>query len=475
MAKANNGTYDCVVIGGGPGGYVAAIRAAQLGLKTAIVDKREVLGGTCLNVGCIPSKALLDSSEFFARIRHDAKEHGITVGEPELDLPAMMKRKDAIVAQLTGGVGSLMKSNKVDTFRGTASLASANSVSVQLHDGGRAELDAKNVVLATGSVSAELPFLPFDGTRVVSSTEALSFDAVPEHLVVIGAGAIGLELGSVWSRLGSQVTVVELMPQILPGFDARAATLLRRELKRQGLTILTDTKIAEADVGKRSVKLKGTDAKDRELELEGDVVLVAVGRRPYTEGLGLDTLGLTMQDRGRVTVDESYRTSVQGVYAIGDIIHGPMLAHKAEDEGIAVAEIIGTGHGEVNYDAIPGVVYTWPELASVGKTQEQLDEAGVDYRSGEFMFRPNGRALAMGATAGSVKILAEERTDRVLGVHIVGPWASDLIAEATVVMEFGGSAEDIARTVHAHPTLTEVVKEAALAVDGRSIHAPRKR
>jgi dihydrolipoamide dehydrogenase len=368
-----------------------------------------------------------------------------------------------------------MKSNKVDTFRGTASLASPHTVSVDLHDGGQTELEAKHVILATGSVPAELPFLPFDGKRVVSSTEALAFDAVPERLIVVGAGAIGLELGSVWSRLGSDVTVVELMPQILPGFDARAATLLRRELKRQGLTIHTDTKIADADVGKSAVTLKGTDAKDKELQLEGEVVLVAVGRRPYTTGLGLETVGLSLGERGRVDVDDSYRTSLEGVYAIGDIINGPMLAHKAEDEGIAVAEIIANGHGEVNYDAIPGVVYTWPELASVGKTQEQLDEMGVSYRAGEFMFRPNGRALAMGATAGSVKILAEEDTDRVLGVHIVGPWASDLIAEATTVMEFAGSSEDIARTVHAHPTLTEVVKEAALAVDGRSIHAPRKR
>lgn len=465
--------FDVVVIGSGPGGYVAAIRAAQLGLAAAIVEKEPAFGGTCLNIGCIPSKALLDSSELFQKIHAEARLHGIKVDAPGLDLSVMMKRKESIVGQLTNGVAGLLKQNKVLQFRGHGRLAGNGIVEVRSGSGASPErIAARNIIIATGSVSAELPSLPTDGKAIVTSTEALSFSQVPEHLLVVGAGAIGLELGSVWSRLGSKVDVIELMPQVLPGWDAKTARTLSRVLQKQGLQIHLSTKISAAKVTKKGVQLEAEDKAGKKIAFEGSVVLVAVGRKPYTEGLGLSEAAVEVDGRGRVTVDDRFRTTVPGVYAIGDVIRGPMLAHKAEDEGIAVAELIAGKAGHVSYDTIPGVVYTWPEVATVGKSEEQLAEAGTAYSAGEFMFRANGRALAAEATEGSVKILSDAKTDRVLGAHIIGPWASDLIGEVVAVMEFGGSAEDIARTVHAHPTLSEVVREAALAVDRRSIHAP---
>jgi dihydrolipoamide dehydrogenase len=467
--------HDLIIIGGGPGGYVAALRAAQLGLSTALIEKRSTLGGTCLNVGCIPAKALLDSSEFFSRIRDNSSDHGISVGDLSIDIVTMQKRKQAVVDRLTAGIATLMKKRKVAVVMGIASLEGPGRVSVS--DGSGAishRLEAASVVLATGSVPTQLPFLPFDGTTVVTSTEALTFDTVPEKLVVVGAGAIGLELGSAWSRFGSDVTVVELMETILPGWDAELSATLARELRKQKITLRLGhsvTGMSGAKGNKKAQVLVKTPKKE-EIKLEADRVLVAVGRRPYYDGVGIEKLGVTVSaSDGRIEVDRSYRTSAEGVYAIGDLIHGPMLAHKAEEEGVAVAEIIAGGSATVNYEAIPGVVYTWPECATVGRSEEELGAAGIKYRSGSFSFRANGRALAMGSDAGSVKILSDAGTDAVLGVHIVGPWASDLISEAVTVMEFGGSAEDIARSVHAHPTLSEAIKEAAMAVDGWSIHS----
>ena len=471
MAAAS---FDVIVIGSGPGGYFAAIRAAQLGMKTAVVEKSSTFGGTCLNIGCIPSKALLDSSELYQKIGSEAAIHGIKTGEVTLDLSALMKGKDKGVSQLTGGVATLLKGNVITTYRGIGRLRGQGRVEVAPSGGSGTteELTAEHIILASGSVSAELPNLPFDGKQIVSSTEALSLPKVPEKMVVVGGGAIGLELGSVWSRLGASVQVVELMPQILPGWDAGIARSLERSLTRQGIKIATETKITAVKQTKKGVALTAVDKSDKETSFEADVVLVAVGRRAYTDGLGLADAGVRTDDRGRIEIDERYRTSLEGVYAIGDAVRGPMLAHKAEDEGMAVAELIAGKAGHVNHDAIPGVVYTWPEAASVGKTEEQLKSDGVAYRAGSFIFRANGRALAAESTEGFVKVLADERTDRVLGVHILGPWASDLIGEAVSVMEFSGSAEDIARTVHAHPTLTEVLREAALDVDRRAIHAP---
>ena len=462
--------YDVLVLGSGPGGYVAALRAAQLGLSTAIVEKRETLGGTCLNVGCIPSKALLDSSELYARTKGELADHGITVSAPRIDLKQMHARKQSVVDKMVGGLGGLMKGRKVEVIRGTAKLAGADSVTVTGDDGERT-LSADSIVLATGSVPIELPFLKFDGSTVVSSTEALEFDSIPDELVVVGAGAIGLELGSVWARLGAHVTVVEIMKDVLPGWDAQVSKTMRRELGKQGIEFKLGHKVTGL-TGTKKKKVTVEDPDGNKLELPADKVLVAVGRRPYYDGLGAEELGITTEERSkRIVVDEHFQTSVPGVYALGDLIHGPMLAHKAEDEGVAVAEIIAGESGHVNYDTIPGVVYTWPEAACVGQTEEQLKEAGVAYEKGSFNFAANGRALAMTAGAGFVKILADKDTDRVLGAHIVGPWASDLISEIVTVMEFGGSAEDIARTVHAHPTLTEAVKEAALAVGKRALHS----
>lgn len=464
-------TYDLIVLGGGPGGYVAAIRASQLGLKTALVEKRDTLGGTCLNVGCIPSKALLDSSEFWARTAGEAATHGISVSGLKLDLATMHQRKDGIVRKLTGGVSMLMKANKVDVHTGTGWVIDAETVEVRSAGKGKnVTLKCRNLLLATGSVPVELPFLPFDGKVVVDSTGALAFEKVPDHLVVVGGGVIGLELGSVWARLGSKVTVVEVLPEIMAGWDGQIAKTMRRELGKQGIEFMLKTRVTGVAVKRGKAVLTAQDSAEKELEIAGDRVLVAVGRRPYLEEGNLETLALEMKDR-RISVNGRYATSLDGVWAIGDIIHGPMLAHKAEDEGMAAAECIAGRAGHVNYGAIPNVIYTWPEAASVGPTEEQLKEQGVPYRAGTFPFAANGRALAMDATAGFVKILAHAESDTVLAAHMVGPWVSDLIGEVVTTMEYGGSAEDIARSTHAHPTLSEVVKEAALGVDGRMIHA----
>lgn len=469
--------FDVAVIGAGPGGYVAALRAAQLGLRTALVEKCDTFGGICLNVGCIPSKALLESSHQYARITKSAGRHGIVVGDVHLDLPVMMARKDKIVSTLTSGISTLLKANKVATYHGQGSLRSPHEVAVEADGKTLAVLNAQNIILATGSVPAPLRSLPFDHELIVDSTDALVFDAVPEKLIVVGGGAVGLELASVWARLGTQVTVVELMEQLLPGCDTQISRLLERSISKQGLNVLTGSSVEHCErvEGKAQVTVKAPE--NRTVELTADKILVAVGRRPCTSGLGLENVGLTTDPQsGRILVDERLMTNIGSVYAIGDIIGGPMLAHKAEAEAIAVAEIIAGKPGQVNYETIAGVVYTRPEVAVVGKTEDQLRKAGIMYDAGVFHFRANGRALAADSSEGFVKILADRRSDRVLGVHMIGPSVSELIAQAVEVMEFGGSAEDIARTVHAHPTLSEVVQEAALAVGNRSIHSvPKKR
>ena len=467
--------YDVVVIGSGPGGYVAALRASQLGLRAALVETCDTFGGTCLNVGCIPSKALLESSHRFAEIKKNAGRHGIVVGEVRLDFPAMMGRKDQIVAGLTGGVAALLKANQVTTFRGDGSLRSAHEVAVEADGKAPEVLKTRRVLLATGSTPASLPNLSFDHELIVDSTDALSFDAVPEKLVVVGGGAVGLELASVWARLGAGVTVVELMDHLLPGCDNQISRLLERVLSKQGVKALTGSSVdsCERTNGRGKVTVKNPDGSSE--ELIADKVLVAAGRRPYTAGLGLEQIGVTTDAKsGCVGVDERFMTNIEGVYAIGDVIGGAMLAHKAEAEGVAAAEIIAGKPGQVNYDAIANVVYTWPEVAVVGKNEDQLKQAQIEYDAGVFHFRANGRALAADSSDGFVKVLADKGTDRVLGVHMIGPSASELIAEAVGAIEFGGSAEDIARTVHAHPTLSEVVMEAALAVGSRSIHSVPK-
>ncbi len=467
---AQDKQYDVVVIGAGPGGYTAAIRASQLGLKCAIVEKWKTLGGTCLNIGCIPSKALLDSSELYDKMKNEAKEHGFEVGEIGMNLDTMIKRKNKIVKRLTTGVAGLMKKNKVDVYKGRGSIAAAHEVEVAGEDGTQ-KLSAKSIIIATGSVPTELPFLPFDGETVVSSEHALDFTEVPKRLLIVGAGIIGLEMASVWSRLGSEVTIVEILPEALAGWDRGTAKAAQKEFAKQGLNFRFETKVTGMEKGKNGVVLKAEDKDGKEVTFDGDKILVAVGRSPYTKDLGLDTAGVKMAENGKqVEIDDEFRTNVDGVYAIGDVVRGAMLAHKAEEEAVAVAEIIAGHKGHVNYDAIPNVVYTWPEVAAVGRTEEQLKDEGIPYKSGQFPFQANGRALAMNASFGFVKILAHEETDRVLGVHIVGPWASDLIAEAVSILEFGGSAEDIARMSHAHPTLPEAFREAALAVDNRTLN-----
>ncbi len=463
-------TFDLVIIGSGPGGYVCAIRAAQLGLRTALVEQYKELGGTCLNVGCIPSKALLESSEFFEAARERASDHGVVVTDVGLDLPQMMARKAGIVTELTDGVAMLMKKNKVTVVTGRGVVTAPGKVTVH-GDDGETTLETTNICLAMGSVPVELPFLPFDGERVVSSTEALEFSAVPKSLVVIGAGAVGLELGSVWRRLGAEVTVVEMLPTITPFADRQMAKTLQRALADQGMDFRLETRVTAGKVLKKNVKLTVEDAKGATEELTCDTVLVAVGRRPNTATAGLEAVGVALDDRGRVAVDDHFRTNVEGIYAIGDLVRGPMLAHKAEDEGVALAEQLAGMPGHVNYDVIPNVVYTEPELAMVGRTEAELKEAGIAFATGRFMFRANGRAKGMGLLDGMVKILADQTTDEILGVHMVGPRVSELIAEAAVAMEFRASAEDLARTCHAHPTLSEVVKEAALAVDKRALHS----
>ena len=456
--------YELVVIGGGPGGYVAAIRAAQLGMKVACVDDNASAGGTCLRIGCIPSKALLESSERFISATAHGEEHGI-IGTVGLDLGRMMKRKDKVVKTLTGGVNSLLKKNGVAHLKGRGSLLAANRVRVATADE-NTEITADRVLVATGSVPASLPGLELDGDRIGSSTEALAYDEVPKHLVVIGAGYIGLELGSVWNRLGSKVTVLEYLDRILPGMDGEIAAAAHQVFSRQGLEFRLGAKVTGVRTEGDSCRVEVDDQEP----LECDRVLVAVGRQPASDGLGLADLGVKIDDRGFIEVDAHYKTSVDGVFAIGDVIGGAMLAHKAEEEGIACVEQLAGIPGHVNYDAIPGVVYTDPEIASVGKTEEELVAEGVEFRKGSFPFRGNGRARAVGSVEGHAKILAHAETDRLLGVHIIGPHAGDLIAEAVAAIEFGASAEDLARTSHAHPTLAEVLKEAALAVDERAIH-----
>lgn len=463
--------YDLVVIGSGPGGYVCAIRAAQLGMKVACVEKRATLGGTCLNIGCIPSKALLQASEKFEEANHGLGTFGVKVGKVELDLKGMMGHKDKVVGDNVNGVAFLFKKNKIDWIKGTARIAGAGKVEVAANGGGTSTLATKNIVIATGSDVMPLPGVTIDEQRIVSSTGALSLPEVPKQMIVIGGGYIGLEMGSVWQRLGAKVTVVEFLDRILPGMDGEVSKQMQRILGKQGVAFKLGMKVTGAKLTNKGVDVTIEPTKGGAAEtLTADVVLVAIGRRPYVDGLGLKEAGVALDDRGRVKTDAHFATNVPGIYAIGDVIAGPMLAHKAEDEGVAVAEILAGQAGHVNYEAIPGVVYTWPEVASVGKTEEQLKQEGVEYRAGKFPFTANGRARAMASTEGFVKVLADKTTDRVLGVHIVGPDAGHLIAELGLAMEFGASAEDIARTCHAHPTLSEAVKEAALAVEGRPIH-----
>ncbi len=463
-------TYDLVVIGSGPGGYVCAIRAAQLGLRTAVVEKDKTFGGTCLNIGCIPSKALLHASELYEEAGHGFARMGIKVGAPALDLAAMMKFKDEGVDGNVKGVAYLLKKNKIDSFQGIGRIAAAGKVEVMAADGKKEIVEAKSIVIATGSDVARLKGIAIDEKRIVSSTGALVLAKVPEKLLVVGAGVIGLELGSVWRRLGSQVQVVEFLDRILPGMDLDVARNFQRVLQKQGIAFKLSSKVTAIDAAGARLKASVEPAAGGTPEtIEADVVLIAIGRVPYTQGLGLDAAGVKLDERGRVAVDTHFTTNVPGVYAIGDVIAGPMLAHKAEDEGVAVAEIIAGRAGHVNYDVIPNVIYTFPEVASVGKSEEELKAAGIAYNAGKFPFTANGRAKVNLQTDGFVKILADAKTDRVLGVHIVGPDAGNMIAEAAVAMELGASSEDIARTCHPHPTLTEAVKEAAMAVEKRAI------
>ena len=465
-------SYDLVVIGTGPGGYVCAIRAAQLGMKVAVVEKRKTHGGTCLNIGCIPSKALLHASEMFDLAGHDFSALGIVVGKPTLDLKAMMKHKIDTVDANVSGVGFLLKKNKVESFTGLGTISAPGKVDVKAEDGKVTTLETKNIVIATGSDIASPPGVDvkFDEKVIVSSTGALTLEKVPAKLIVIGAGVIGLEMGSVWRRLGAQVTVVEYLDRILPGMDNEVAKQFQRILEKQGFEFKLSSKVTKIEKkGKGAAVTFEPVAGGAAVTLESDVVLVATGRRPYTDGLGLEAVGVAM-DRGRIVIDNHFATNVKGIYAIGDVVRGPMLAHKAEDEGVAVAEILAGQHGHVNYDVIPGVVYTMPEIAAIGKTEEELKAAGIAYKVGKFPFTANGRARAMRHTDGFVKVLADATTDRVLGVHIIGISAGELIAECAVLMEFGGSSEDLARTCHAHPTISEAVKEAAMAVEKRQIH-----
>lgn len=461
--------FDVIVIGSGPGGYVGAIRAAQLGLNTAIIEKDSTFGGTCLNVGCIPSKALLESSEHFAQAQHDFADHGINVGKVNMDVAKMLARKDKIVKDSTNGIAFLFKKNKITSFTGMGKVKSAQEVEVTGADGTKQILTANAIILATGSVPNELPHLKFDGETVVSSTEALSFKDVPESLVVVGGGVIGLELGSVWQRLGAKVSVIEFAPRLCPTMDQQVSKKLQQILKKQGMEFVMESKVTGIKKTKGGAEVEFESLKDGEKKsILAEKVLVATGRRPFSDGLGLEEVGVVKDQRGFVQVDEHYQTSVPGIFAIGDLIPGPMLAHKAEEEGVAVAEILAGLPGHVNYHTVPSVIYTEPEVAAVGYTEEQLKEQGVPYKVGQFPFTPNGRARAMGQTDGFVKILAHAETDEVLGVHMIGPKVSELIAETVMAMEFSASSEDIARSFHAHPTLAEVIREAALAVDGRA-------
>jgi dihydrolipoamide dehydrogenase len=461
--------FDVVIIGSGPGGYVTAIRAGQLGLKTAIIEKDKELGGTCLNVGCIPSKALLTSSDHFVFAKKEAAKHGIVIENATVDLNKMQQRKDKVVRTMNSGVRALMKTNKVTTFEGLGSIAAPGKVSVKGSDGNNQEVEAKNIIIATGSVPAELPFAKFDGKTIVSSTEALTFTEPPKKFLVIGAGAIGLELGSVWNRLGSEVTILEFLPRIAIGFDLELSNLLQRSLTAQGITFHLETKVSAIKVNNGRPTATATKGNE-ELKFDADNVLVSVGRKPFTDSLGADKVGVEFDEKKRIKVDKHFKTNIDGIYAIGDVIAGPMLAHKASEEGIACVEGIAGKDGHINYDAIAGIIYTNPELAGVGLTEEQAKEKGIDYRVGRFPFRATGRAVANEDLEGVAKFIADAKTDRILGAHILQHAASELIAEAVSVIEFGGSSEDIGRTTHAHPTLSEAVKEAALNVEKRALH-----
>ncbi|WHS31931.1 dihydrolipoyl dehydrogenase [Brucella sp. NM4] len=466
-------SYDVVVIGTGPGGYVAAIKAAQLGLSVAVVEKRKTFGGTCLNVGCIPSKALLHASEVFAEAGHSFDTLGVEVGKPKLNLEKMLAHKDATVKSNTSGVEFLFKKNKITPYIGTGKIVAKGKVSVTAEDGKVEEIEAKNIIIATGSDVAGIPGVKvdIDEKTIVSSTGALSFDKVPGHLVVVGGGVIGLELGSVWARLGAKVTVVEYLDKVLGAMDGEVSKQFQRLLEKQGIAFKLSAKVTGVEKSGKGAKVTFEPVKGGDAEvLEADAVLISTGRRPYTDGLGLQEAGVTVDERGRVAIDDHWRTNVEGIYAIGDVVQGPMLAHKAEDEGIAVAEIIAGQAGHVNFDVIPSVVYTQPEVASVGKTEEELKAAGVEYKVGKFPFTANGRARAMLHTDGFVKILADKATDRVLGAHILGYNAGEMIHELAVLMEFGGSSEDLARTCHAHPTMSEAVRRSALATFAKPIH-----
>lgn len=463
--------YDVVIIGSGPGGYVAAIRAAQLGKKTALIERYNTLGGTCLNVGCIPSKALLDSSEHYHKAKEQFAEHGIQLNNLKVDMPQMIKRKREVVEQTVGGIDFLMKKNKVTVYHGHGSFADRSTITIAKDDGSEEKISGDKVIIATGSKPATLPFITIDKKRVITSTEALELEKVPKSMVVIGGGVIGLELGSVYARLGTEVTVVEYMDAIIPTMDRVLGKELMRSMKKLGVKFLLSHKVKEVSATTRSVTVKADDKKGDEVELKAEFCLVSVGRKPYTDKLGLENVGVKTDDRGRIEVNEHLETSVAGIYAIGDVIKGAMLAHKAEEEGMFVAEVIAGQKPHINYLLIPNVVYTWPEVAAVGYTEEELKEKNIPYKSGSFPFKASGRARASMDTDGLVKVLAHKETDEILGVHMVGPRCADMIAEAVVAMEFRASAEDIARMSHAHPTFTESFKEAALAAtDNRALH-----
>ena len=463
--------FDVTVIGSGPGGYVAAIRAAQLGFKTALIEKYSTLGGTCLNVGCIPSKALLDSSEHFHNAAHNFENHGIIIDAPKADLGRMIARKNEVVEMTTKGINFLMDKNKVTVFEGLGSFESATKIKISKKDGSSESIESKYTIIATGSKPSNLPFITLDKERIITSTEALNLKEIPKHLVVIGGGVIGLELGSVYLRLGSQVTVVEFMDKIIPTMDGALSKELTKVLKKQGMKFMLSTGVQSVERNGDSVKVTAKDKKGEEVSVEGDYVLVSVGRKPYTEGLGLENAGVDLDERGRVKVNDHLQTNVANIYAIGDVVKGAMLAHKAEEEGVFVAETLAGQKPHINYNLIPGVVYTWPEVAGVGKTEEQLKEEGAAYKVGSFPMRALGRSRASGDIDGLIKVLADEKTDEILGVHMIGARAADMIAEAVIAMEFRASAEDIARSSHAHPTFTEAIKEACLDATGkRSIH-----
>ena len=470
--KKHQMKYDIIVIGSGPGGYIAAIRASQLGKKVAIIEKYSTLGGTCLNVGCIPSKALLDSSHHFYDAVHHFEEHGISVEKPSFDFTKMVARKASVVETTTGGIKYLMDKNNIDVFEGLGSFEDATHVKIAKNDGSSEVIEGTNIIIATGSKPSNLPFINIDKERVITSTEALKLKEVPKHLLVIGGGVIGLELGSVYKRLGADVTVIEYMDKIVPGMDADVSKELQKVFKKQGIKFATSHKVNSVERNGDTIVVKATDKKDREIEFSGDYCLVSVGRKAYTKGLGLEKVGVEVNERGQVTINDHLQTNVKNIYAIGDVVKGAMLAHKAEEEGVVVAEYLAGEKPHINYNLIPGIVYTWPEAAAVGKTEEELKEAKIDYKAGKFSMRALGRSRASGDLDGFVKVLADKKTDEILGVHMVGARVADLIMEAAVAMEYRASAEDLARICHGHPTYSEAVKEAAKAAwDGKPLNA----